>query len=249
MYIANSLVYLQWIERPVKDTVIRYASSHGTRVSFKKGTIIIPEGSVAEHAYVVIKGWAAYYLNNLCGEERIASLVGPRRIFGLGPAFDQLPVSGSIQAIEDCEAYKVSRKDLIQAMLEDINLGIEMVSIVTLRLRSILEGENIFSSLTTPNQRLIYYFVSLLQSGEQKKHGNGDWYELPVNLSHERIGEIISASRSTVCRMISKYKHTGKLKTVRNRLFIHRGLVEEYGVIEMDDRQPKLCDGCIPNSM
>jgi CRP/FNR family cyclic AMP-dependent transcriptional regulator len=233
MFISNSQVDLQWIERPVKETVIKHTLSKGVKVSFKKRTIIIAEGSVVRHAYVVFKGWVAYYLNTPRGQARIASLVGPRRSFGLGPAMDQLPVKVSIVAIQDCEVYKVSREDLIQAMCEDVNLGIEMVSVVNMRVRSILEGTNIFSSLSTPEQRLIYYFVSLLQSEELKRHG--DWYELPVNLCHERIGEIIDTSRVTVCRMFSRLKHTEKLKADRKKLFIHKGLVEAYVGTGIDD--------------
>lgn len=228
MYVANSCVYLQWVDSPVNDIIVRHAMSKGTKVSFRKGTTILQEGDVVQHAHFVRKGWAAYYLNNPCGESRIACLVGPGRIFGLGPAFDQLPINLSVKAIEDCEIYQVSREDLIQAMLEDINLGIEIVSNVTNRLRCVFEGANIFSPLSSPRERLIYYFVSLLQSWEYKEQG--DWYELPVNLSHGRIGEIIGASRVTVCRIINHYKNIGKLKVSKHKLFVHRELImKEYG--------------------
>ncbi len=226
MLISNSQVDLQWIERPVRDIVIKHTLSKGTKVRFKKRTVIIKEGSIVQHTYVIFKGWAAYYLSNPCGQARIASLVGPLRSFGLGPALDQLPVKVSIVAVEDCEMYRVSRNDLIQAMQEDVNFGIEMVSVVNMRVRSILEGANIFSSLSTPEQRLIYYFISLLQSEGVKE--DGEWYALPVNLCHERIGEIIDTSRITVCRMFNRFKQTGRLKMERNRIYIHKKFVENY---------------------
>ncbi|ACL18764.1 cyclic nucleotide-binding protein [Desulfitobacterium hafniense DCB-2] len=226
MLISNSQMDLQWIERPVRDIVVRHTLSKGTKVRFKKRTVIIEEGSIVQHAYVIFKGWAAYYLSNPCGQARIASLVGPLRSFGLGPALDQLPVKVSIVAVEDCEMYRVSRSDLIQAMQEDVNFGIEMVSVVNMRVRSILEGANIFSSLSTPEQRLIYYFISLLQSEGVKE--DGEWYALPVNLCHEQIGEIIDTSRITVCRMFNRFKQTEKLKMEHNRIYIHKKFVENY---------------------
>jgi len=228
MYTVNSCLYLQWVDPPVGDIVIHHAINKGIKVSYKKGTTILHEGDVVQNAHFVSKGWAAYYLRNPRGESRIACLVGPKRVFGLGPTFDQLPINLSVKAIEDCEVYLVSRVDLIQAMVDDLELGIEMVANVTKRLRCVIEGANIFSSLSSPKERMIYFFVSLLQSWECEEHG--DWFELPVNLSHERIGEIIGASRVTVSRIISSYKIRGKLKNYKNKLYVHRELImEEYG--------------------
>ncbi|RJE48956.1 MULTISPECIES: Crp/Fnr family transcriptional regulator [unclassified Dehalobacter] len=230
MYTVDSCVYLQWVDPPVGENVIDHAMSKGIKMLYKKGTTILHEGEMVHNAHFVSKGWAAYYLHNLHGESRIACLVGPKRVFGLGPTFDKLPINFSVKAIEDCEIYLVSRADLIQAMVDDLELGIEMVANVTKRLRCVFEGANIFSSLSSPRERLIYFFVSLLQSRECKEHG--DWFELPVNLSHERIGEIIGASRVTISRIISKYKITGKLKSCKNKLYVHRELIlEEYGEI------------------
>lgn len=227
MYVYYSSECLHWVDPVVKDAVTVHARSKGIKKTFKKGTIILHEGDIVEYAYFVEKGWAAYYLCNPCGELRIACLVGPGRVFGLGPAFDQLPINLSVKAVEDCEIRMVSRKDLIQAMREDINLGIEMVSNVTMRLRCIFEAVKLFSSLSTPKERLVYYFVSLLQSDECIQYG--DWHELPVNLPHKQIGEIIGASRVTVCRMIGHYKTLGKIRTIRQKLLVRKEFwLEEY---------------------
>ncbi|TCX51686.1 Crp/Fnr family transcriptional regulator [Dehalobacter sp. 14DCB1] len=225
MYFNNASVHLEWVDPPVNEILINFAKKKKIKEVFKKGTTIFEEGDVVHYAHLVTKGWAAYCLNSVCGESRIACLAGPGRIFGLAPAFNQLPLNISVKALEDCETYKVSRDDLIQGMLEDINLGIEIVSNVTMRLRCAFEGANIFSSLSTPKDKLIYYFVSMIQCGEYQEHG--DWYELTVNFPHGRIAEIIGTTRVTVCRLFKYYKNVGKLKNANNKIYVHKGLIME----------------------
>jgi len=230
MYTVNSCTYLQWVDPPVVESVVSHATSKGVKVSYKRGTTILHEGEVVQNAHFLAKGWVAYYVNNLRGESKIVCLVGPKRVFGLGEAFDMFPINLSVKAIEDCKVYLVSKADLIETMADNLEARIAVISILYNRLRCVIEGANLFSSLLSPKERLINFFVSMLQSYECKKHG--DWFELPVNLSHERIGEIIGASRVTVSRIISKYKITGKLKNCKNKLYVHRELIlEEYGEI------------------
>ncbi|MCM1566136.1 MAG: Crp/Fnr family transcriptional regulator [Dehalobacter sp.] len=225
MYFDNLAVRLEWIDPPVDEILFNFVKRKNNKEVFKKGATIFHEGDVVYYACLVTKGWVAYCLNSICGESRIACLAGPGRIFGLAPAFCQLPINISIKVLEDCETYKVSRDDLIQGMLADINLGIEIVSTVTMRLMCAFEGANIFSSLSSPKEKLIYYFVSLIQSGEYKEHD--DWYELTVNLSHARIAEIIGTTRVTVCRMFHYYKNVGKLKNDNNKIYVHKGIIME----------------------
>jgi len=225
MYFNNSSVHLEWLDPPVNEILINFVMKKKIKEVFKKGTTIFEEGDSVKYAHLVTKGWVAYCLNSVGGELRIACLAGPGRIFGLAPAFSQVSLNISVKALEYCETYKVSRDDLIQGMIEDINLGIEIVSNVTMRLKTAFEGANIFSSLLTPKEKLIYYLVSMVQCGEYKEHG--DWYELTLNLSHARIAEIIGTTRVTVCRMFKYYKNVGKLKNDNNKIFIHKGLIME----------------------
>lgn len=44
----------------------------------------------------------------------------------------------------------------------------------------------------------------------------GDWYELPIHLSHERIAEIVSHSRVTVTKTLGHWRREGLIDTQRN---------------------------------
>jgi CRP-like cAMP-binding protein len=57
--------------------------------------------------------------------------------------------------------------------------------------------------LSQSEQRLQALLVLLVQRLGRR---NGSWYELPVRLSHERIGELIGSTRVTVTRMVSRLR-------------------------------------------
>jgi CRP/FNR family cyclic AMP-dependent transcriptional regulator len=220
----NSSMYLQWVGQPVSDRFAGYVKSEGMKVAFRKGAIILNEGDISQHLYYLDKGWVAFYLNNPNGESRIVSLGTPRRAFGIGPALDQIPVTFCAKAIEDCEIYMVTQKELIEKMKEDINLSMEVMCIVNARARSLTESANLFSTLLTPGEKLINYFLSLIEFMDYIEPR--DWYELPINLSHTQIGQIIGVSRITVCRLFNKYKVEGKIKICGQKQFIHHDLIK-----------------------
>ncbi len=209
--------------QPVSDRFANYAKCNGIETEFKKGTTILNEGDIVQHMFYVNEEWAAHYLDNPSGDSRIASLVGPGRTFGTGPTFDQLPIPVNVRTIQNCKIYMVTRKDLIQAMNEDKTFSIEVICNVNARCRSLFESVNFLSNLATPEERIIYYFLSLLHFSKYKEPM--DWYELPINLSHTQIGQIIGTSRVTVCQIFNNYKAEGKIKSSQQKLFISHELI------------------------
>ncbi|MCM1567776.1 MAG: Crp/Fnr family transcriptional regulator [Dehalobacter sp.] len=217
------MFYSAFTGQPISDRFANYVKCNGIEAEFKKGTTILNEGDIVQHMFYVNEGWVAYCLDNPNGDSRIASLVGPGRSFGTGSAFDQLPIPVNLRVIQKCKIYMLTRKDLIQAMKEDITLGIEVISNVNARCRTLLGSVNFFSNLATPEERIIYYFLSLLHFSKYKEAM--DWYELPINLSHTQIGQIIGTSRVTVCQIFNNYKAEGKIKFSKQKLFISHELI------------------------
>lgn len=212
----------QWIDKPVSLSFRNFAYEAGVKQLVRKKTTIFQERDILSCFYYLEQGLVAFYLDSLNGESRIVSLSFPGRAFAIGPALDQLPVTFSTVALENCEIYRIHREQLIEKLKSDPALCIEMVCNATARARSLCEAANIFSNLYTPREKVFNLFSSLQEIVED---AGGGWYALPFSLSHTQIGQIIGASRITVCRLFQRLKQEGRIRSTGQRQFIHGDLL------------------------
>ncbi|RJE48657.1 cyclic nucleotide-binding protein [Dehalobacter sp. MCB1] len=226
MDVLHSSMYLQWANPPASDRFFNYVKEKGFKKSFEKGTTILHEGEIVQHGYYIVEGWVALCFNNPAGDSRIASILGPKRPFGLAAALDQVPIPLSFKAIRDCEFYLVSRDILIQGMREDIDLNLEMIDSIFTRCKSAYQMINL-STYFPSEKKLVYFFITLLQYMEYREAR--DWYELPINLSHTQIAQLIGLSRVTVCNIFNQYRSEGKIRSSQQKLFVSNRLInDEY---------------------
>lgn len=212
----------QWIDKPVNFSLRNFFYEAGTMQPVRKKTTLIRERDSLSCFYYLEQGLVAFYLNNKNGESRIVSLSIPGRAFAIGPALDQLPVAFSVVALENCEIYRIHREQLIEKLHAEPSLCVEVVANATARTRSLCEAANIFSNLYTSREKVLNLFNSLEEIVEEVDDG---WYALPFSLSHTQIGQIIGASRITVCRLFQRLKQEGYIRSTGQRQFIHGDLL------------------------
>ncbi|WP_368292910.1 Crp/Fnr family transcriptional regulator [Dehalobacter sp. TBBPA1] len=220
----HSSMYLEWENPPVSDRFLDFVQKKGFVAYFKKGTTILHVGEIVQHGYYIDKGWVALCFNQSTGDYRFASILGPRRPFGLASAFEQVPIPLAFKAIRDCELYLVSRDDLIKGISEDTNLALEMFKNIFARCKSAYQTINLSTSFPA-EKKVIYYFMTLLQYTDYQEPT--DWYELPLNLSHTEIGQLIGLSRVSVCNIFNQHRAEGKIKFSKGKLFVSNQLIDD----------------------
>jgi len=226
MDVLHSSMYLQWANPPASDKFFNYVKEKGFKKSFKKGTTILHEGEIVQHGYYIVEGWIALCFSNPTGDPRIAMIIGPKRPFGIAPVLDQVPIPLSFKAIRDCEFYVVSRDALIQGMREDIDLNLEMFAGIFAKCKSAYQKINLATYFPS-EKKLVFFFITLLQYMEYREAR--EWYELPINLSHTQIAQLIGLSRVTVCNIFNKYRAEGEIRYSPKKLFVSNRLInDEY---------------------
>ena len=200
----------------ISNKTYQYMVNLNKRRCVQKGETFLFEGDIATHAHLIDSGWVAYYLTTEQGITRIISIVGPKRAIAVGPCLDGLPISASVKALSDCEFLIITREELVEAMRNDVDLGIQMVKDVNYRCRSLIEALRNYSSVKSPEERLMNLFQALLYPGDIIEQDG--WVQLPIDLTHEVIAEIIDVSRVTVSRLLAEYGKRGLIKKSRRYL-------------------------------
>lgn len=101
---------------------------------FARGEVLFYEGQPAEALWVVRRGRVRLYRATADGRVTTLDTLGPGRIFGaISPADETYPASA--EAMTAGSAWRLPRSVLLHLLSEDPSLGIEVLRIVSSRLR------------------------------------------------------------------------------------------------------------------
>ncbi len=82
---------------------------------FKKGAVLIHEGEIANHAYIIVEGRCEVY--KCVGSRRLSlRFMGPGEVFGEASVFSAEPRTASVVAVDDV-TVKVVTRELLEAEL------------------------------------------------------------------------------------------------------------------------------------
>lgn len=89
---------------------------------YEKGAVIIREGQVPDHMYIVKTGSVYVYIEGAAGKKEVLATLAPGDHFGEMALIDSQPRSANVEAAEDCECLYISANEFRRLMDSDINL-------------------------------------------------------------------------------------------------------------------------------
>ncbi len=182
--------------------------------SFAKGELIMLEGEPCPGLFVVKSGTIKLYRSSPEGEEQIVSIVGGEGCFECAPLFDGGPNPVSAQALEASKVYFIPASDFKSLVSTHHEAVLPIVTILTMRLRSLLNMVEDFSfrRVYTRLAKLLYEFAEW--QGETLSVSPS----LPLNQQH--LAHILGCSRQMVNTSLRKLVREGIIKIERRRITI-----------------------------
>lgn len=108
---------------------------------YPEGAAIVEQGQQREESqdgdslYLIVEGQVRVVREHESGEEPLATL-GPGEFFGEMALLDGKPRSATVLTNEDTQCLILSRWDLLRAMRRDPEIAIQMLTVMSARLRS-----------------------------------------------------------------------------------------------------------------
>jgi CRP/FNR family transcriptional regulator len=162
----------------------------------EKNGLIFSEGDPADGFYIVVDGQVKIYKISLEGKEQILHIFGPGEPFGEVPVFSGQAFPASAVALTACRLLFFPRARFIELISEDPSLSLNMLAVLSKRLRQFtLQIENL--SLKEVPARLASYL--LLLSEEQE---NSDQVRLRISKGH--LASFLGTIPETLSRMLKK---------------------------------------------
>ncbi len=188
----------------------------GTVRTYRRGTVIIEEGSLGDALYLVLAGRVKAFSDDARGRELIYGLYGPGDYFG-EMTLDGGPRSASVMAVEPTTCSMVARQTLRDHIVEHPEFAFELISRVIRRARMATANARNMALLD------VYGRVVHLFDGLASEQPDGTRL-VAERLTHADIAARVGCSREMVSRLLKDLER-GNYIEHRNGLIAIRGVL------------------------
>jgi methylmalonyl-CoA mutase cobalamin-binding domain/chain len=232
-----------FIERPhsVESDVLQLLEPHGIgrMRTYRMGSVLYWQGDPVEQIFVIKRGAIKVSTLSRNGEVHTYGIVGPGRLLGanaylLGSEHDSIA-----ETLEESEILLVPPGEFERALAGDRRLSAAVMRELARVAHSMTDRMRDLSFLDV-QQRLKRSLVRLA-----REHGltTADGIRINLKITHEEIGALVAANRTTITACLNELKRQGYLWTEGRRLVIippeHMAILDRLSqsIVEGDEAE------------
>jgi len=167
----------------------------------KRGAIIFSEGDEGKGFYIVAEGRVKIYKLSSEGKEKILHIFGPGEPFGEVPVFAGQHFPANAETLEKCRVLFLPRNRLIEQIEKNPPLALNMLAILSTRLRQFTVQIEHLSLKEVPGRLAAY----LLYSSDRE----GGMQTFRLDITKGQLASLLGTIPETLSRIFSKMSKQG----------------------------------------
>lgn len=177
---------------------------------YRKGEIIIEEGSKTYYFYYLLKGEVSVYNVATEGKVFLHHKMSENNFFGEPAGILDIPFPGYINVTsEEAKVLRIKRENLIQYLKNNPEWSFEFLKSVAEK--SWKKSELLKSIIfLNPEERIIMHF-------EEFKKGNKK--RMPIELTRKDLSTMTGLRIETIIRTVKKMESQGKLEIINGKVY------------------------------
>ena len=179
---------------------LRLLAARGVSRTYRRGVVLIEEGSVGDNLYLIVSGSLRAYSSDARGREITYGVYGPGEYVG-EMSLDGGPRSASVITEESCRLVMVTRASLLTHISDHPEFAFELLTKVIRRARA--------ATLSTKQLALNDVYGRLRNLVEET---TGDGRQL--ELTHQGMAQRLGCSREMVSKLVKDLELGGYLRRV-----------------------------------
>ena len=187
-------------ELQVLPPSLRLLAARGIARSYRRGVVLIEEGSVGDNLYLILSGSLRAYSSDARGREITYGVYGPGEYVG-EMSLDGGPRSASVITEENSRLVMVTRASLLTHISEHPEFAFELLTKVIRRARA--------ATLST-KQLALNDVYGRLKNLVDESTGDGR----PLALTHQGMAQRLGCSREMVSKLVKDLELGGYLRRV-----------------------------------
>ncbi|WP_298840364.1 Crp/Fnr family transcriptional regulator [uncultured Roseobacter sp.] len=180
--------------------------SLSTVVDLREGEVLFEQGDAGDALYAIVSGSLEFSILSREGRKLSLDVMRPGALFGEIALFDPGTRTATVTALEKSSVRGVKNADVIAAIRQKPELGIDMIQLAGERMRwmSSQLNEQVFLPMPARLARKILYLT--LDGSEQLSM---------LALSQAELAEFVGATREAVSKTLSLWKRAGVIDVSR----------------------------------
>jgi CRP/FNR family cyclic AMP-dependent transcriptional regulator len=183
---------------------LRALAARGTPRSYRKGTLIIEEGTHGDTLYLLLAGRVKAFSSDARGREIVYGVYGPGDYFG-EMSLDGGPRSASVLAESACTCAVLTRQTLREHIRAEPEFAFELIARVIGRAR--------MATSSARSMALLDVYGRVVQLLDSLAAPRGDGARIvEERLTHAEIAARVGCSREMVSRLVKDLERGGFLR-------------------------------------
>jgi CRP-like cAMP-binding protein len=188
------------------EDLVELLNSVASEVTLEEGEVLFEQGDVGDALYAIMSG--ALEVSVLSSEGRKLSLdvMRPGALFGEIALFDTGVRTATVTALKKSRVRGVKNADILAAVREKPELGIDLIQLAGERMRQMSSqlNEQVFLAMPARLARKILYLTV-----------DGTGHLSLLTLSQAELAEFVGATREAVSKTLSLWKRAGVIDATR----------------------------------
>lgn len=197
---------------------LRELAAVARRRAFRPNEVIFHRDDPGQVLYVINTGKVKIYITSPDGQEVSLAVFGPGDYFGELALLDGQPRSASAIAIEPVEAFALQRTDFISAVMRDPRIAIEVMHVLSRRLRhtDAMIEDLLFLDV---HGRVAKKLLDLAEThGSRTQEG----IRIEMRLTQGELAAMVGASRESVNKVMGYFTDKQFISTDKYKITITR---------------------------
>lgn len=174
-----------------------------------RGGVVFSEGDEGNGFYAVISGQVRVYKLSLDGKEQTLHVFGPGEIFGEVPVFAGGQFPAHAAALKKSRILFFPRQPFIDLIHEDPSLALNMLAVLSQRLRQFTTLVESLSLKAVPS-RLAAYLLYLAEHSKDPEN-------VSLDISKVQLASLLGTIPETLSRVLGKMGRQGLIQSTGSR--------------------------------
>ena len=169
---------------------------------YPRGALLFVEGQEPRGVYVLCAGRVKLSTSAPDARVLITQIAGPGEVLGLSAVLAGTPYEVTAETIDHCRINFIQRGDFVRFLAAHGDASLRAARQLNSNYRTAFEQARLLGLSRTAAGKLARFLLAACA-----KHGQSNGRGVKLALTHEEIGQLIGASRETVTRLFSEFKH------------------------------------------
>jgi len=176
---------------------------------YPRGVMLVVEGQPSRGLYILCSGKAKIYVNSAEGQSLTLRFVEHGEVLGLSSLIADECYPFTAETLCPSQVSFIPRLEFLQFMRANPDVALRVSKHLSMELGKAWQQTKLLALAPDTHSKVAQF---LLERAQKHGQSTADGLRIALHMTHEEIAQSIGASRESVSRILSDWKHRGLIQ-------------------------------------